>query len=79
MSRWAWNKSDPQVKKRYFELIRQGWSGSQAAREVGVSLSCGSVWFCDAGGVRFIDAPISSRYLRVSDCLCVGVPDWIDF
>jgi hypothetical protein len=40
------------VKRRYFELIRQGWSGSRAAAAVGVSLSCGSLWFIDAGSVR---------------------------
>ena len=60
MARWAWNKSPAQVKRRYFELIRQGSSGSAAALEVGVSLSCGSVWFVDSGGVKFIDTPISA-------------------
>jgi transposase, IS30 family len=39
------------VKRRYFELIRTGLSGSAAAQEVGVSLSCGSLWFIDAGRV----------------------------
>lgn len=67
MARWAWNKSPAQVKRRYFELIRQGSSGSAAALEVGVSLSCGSVWFVDSGGVKFIDTPISSRYLSQDD------------
>nr|WP_281251793.1 helix-turn-helix domain-containing protein [Haloechinothrix alba] len=51
----------------YFELIRAGWSGSAAAQAVGVSLSCGSVWFVDAGRVDAIDKPISSRYLNQDD------------
>lgn len=67
MVRWAWNKSPVEVKRRYFELIRQGSSGSSAAIEVGVSLSCGSVWFVDAGSVKFIDTPISARYLSQDD------------
>ena len=32
-----------------------------------MSLSCGSVWFIDAGSVTFIDTPISSRYLSQDD------------
>ena len=40
------------VKRRYFELIRQGVPGAEAARQVGVSTSCGSLWFIDAGSVR---------------------------
>ena len=67
MGRWAWNKSSAGVKRRYFELARQGFSGSVASIEVGVSLSCGSVWFVDAGSVKFIDAPISGRYLNQDD------------
>lgn len=38
-------------------------SGSQAATAVGVTPSCGSLRFIDAGSVRFIDPPVSSRYL----------------
>jgi len=55
-------------------------SGSQAATAVGVSLSCGSLWFIDAGSVRFIDRPISSRYLtqddriEIADGLAAGEP-----
>ena len=63
----AWNKASAQVKRRYFELIRQGASGSEASAQVGVSLSCGSLWFIDAGSVTFIDSPISSRYLSQDD------------
>jgi Transposase, Mutator family len=51
MPRYAPNKMPAAVKRRYFELIRTGLSGSAAAQEVGVSLSCGSLWFIDAGRV----------------------------
>ena len=67
MPRYAPNKMPGEVKRRYFELIRRGASGSAASVEVGVSLSCGSVWFIDAGSVKFIDTPISSRYLSQDD------------
>jgi IS30 family transposase len=63
----AWNKSPSEVKRRYFELIRQGVRGSVAARRMGVSLSCGSVWFVDAGRVSFVETPISVRYLSQDD------------
>jgi IS30 family transposase len=65
--RYAPNKASLDTKKRYFELIRSGVRGAEAAREVGVSLSCGSVWFVDAGRVNFVDKPISSRYLSQDD------------
>lgn len=80
MARWAWNKSDPEAKRRYFLLIRQGYSGSAASREVGVSLSCGSKWFVEAGSMKFIDEPISTRYftqddrIMIADGLARGVP-----
>lgn len=67
MPRYAPNKMPGEVKRRYFELIRRGASGSAASVEVGVSLSCGSVWFIDAGSVKLIDTPISSRYLSQDD------------
>lgn len=67
MPRWAWNKTSPASKRRYFELIRQGSSGATASQQVGVSLSCGSLWFIDAGSVKFIDKPISRRYLTQDD------------
>jgi hypothetical protein len=67
MPRYAWNKSSPGVKARYFELIRQGWSGSSASEAVGVSLSCGSLWFIDAGSVSYVETPIDSRYLSQDD------------
>lgn len=34
---------------------------------MGVSPSAGSLWFIDAGSVRFIDVPISGRYLSQDD------------
>ena len=67
MPRYAQNKMPAEVKRRYFELIRTGLSGSAAAQEVGVSLSCGSLWFIDAGRVSFIETPISPRYLSQDD------------
>lgn len=67
MPRWPWNKASSASKRRYFELIRQGCSGAAASEQVGVSLSCGSLWFIDAGSVKFIDKPISGRYLNQDD------------
>jgi transposase, IS30 family len=80
MPRWAWNKSPAETKRLFFELIRQGWSGQAAALAVGVSPSCGSLWFIDAGRVQFVDTPISSRYLsqddriEIADGLAAGEP-----
>jgi IS30 family transposase len=67
MPRYAPNKMPPKVKRRYFELIRSGLSGLEASQRVGVSLSCGSLWFIDAGQVAFTDAPISPRFLSQDD------------
>ena len=67
MPRYAPNKRPAAVKRRYFELIRTGLSGSQAANHVGVSLSCGPLWFIDAGRVSFVETPISPRYLSQDD------------
>jgi hypothetical protein len=52
---------------RYFELIGSGLSGSEASQRVGVSLSCGSVWFIDAGRVTFMDVPVGPRFLGQDD------------
>jgi hypothetical protein len=47
---------------------------------VGVSLSCESVWFIDAGRVAFIDMPVSPRFLsqhdriEIADGLACGEP-----
>src|SRR6266487_2541587 len=67
MPRYAWNKMPPRVKGRYFELIRTGLSGLQAAGRVGVSLSCGSLWFIDAGSVSFVETPVNPRFLSQDD------------
>jgi IS30 family transposase len=67
MPRYAPNKMSPEVKRRYFELIRTGMRGARAAAEVGVSLSCGSLWFIDAGSVSYVEAPISGRYISQDD------------
>jgi IS30 family transposase len=79
MARYAPNKMPSSVKRRYFELIRQGLSGAEAARRVGVSLSCGSLWFIDAGSMNIVEtAPISTRYfgqddrIEISDGLAAG-------
>jgi transposase, IS30 family len=67
MARWAWNKAPVEAKRQFFELIRQGASGVEASLIVGVSPSCGSLWFIDAGRVNFIERPISTRYLNQDD------------
>src|SRR6266550_3443149 len=67
MARWAWNKAPAKTKRQFFELIRQGNSGQSASLAVGVSPSCGSLWFIDASRVSFIERPISSRYLNQDD------------
>jgi IS30 family transposase len=67
MPHYAHNKMPAEVKHRYFNLIRSGVRGSVAARRVGVSTSCGSLWFIDAGQVAFTDVPISPRFLNQDD------------
>jgi IS30 family transposase len=58
----------PATKREYFHLIRKGVRGAEAARRVGVSMSCGSVWFIDAGSVTVIETtPISSRFFTQDD------------
>jgi transposase, IS30 family len=70
MPHFAPNKMPASVKRRYFELIRAGWKGAGAARAVGVSTSCGSLWFIDAGSVRVAEAAsISPRFLSQDDRL----------
>jgi len=81
MPRYAYNKSSRAVKQKYFELIRSGVRGAEAARRVGVSMSCGSLWFIDAGSVHIIEKrPVSSRFLsqedriEIADGLSAGLP-----
>jgi IS30 family transposase len=73
MPRYAPNKMPASAKRRYFELIRQGHKGAAAARMVGVSTSCGSLWFLDAGGVLIPDpGPISPRFLTQDDRIAIA-------
>jgi IS30 family transposase len=73
MPRYAPNKMPASAKRRYFELIRQGHKGAAAAGMVGVSTSCGSLWFLDAGGVLIPDpGPISPRFLTQDDRIAIA-------
>lgn len=72
MPRYAPNKMPSSVKRRYFELIRQGHKGAAAARIAGVSTSCGSLWFIDAGSVMQPDKPISPRFLSQDDRIAIA-------
>jgi len=72
MSRYAPNKMPAEVKRRYLELIRTGMKGAAAARVVGVSTSCGSVWFLDAGGVLLPDQPVSPRFFSQDDRIAIA-------
>jgi transposase, IS30 family len=73
MPRWAHNKMPVSVKRRYFEVIRSGLKGAEAARRVGVSTSCGSLWFIDAGSVTIPEPrPISSRFLTQDDRIAIA-------
>lgn len=80
MPRFAPNKMPPELKRRYFELIRSGVRSSVAARLVGVSVSCGSLWFLDAGAVHIVERRISDRYfsqddrIEIADGLKAGDP-----
>ncbi|MDX3214373.1 helix-turn-helix domain-containing protein [Streptomyces sp. ME02-6991-2B] len=50
------------MKRRYFELLRQG-----------VSTSCGSKWFLEAGGRLVPDpGPISPRFLTQDDRITIA-------
>jgi IS30 family transposase len=63
----------PVVKKRYFELLREGYKGAAAARVVGVSASCGSNWFIEAGSMIVPDpGPISPRFLTQNDRIAIA-------
>jgi IS30 family transposase len=73
MPRFAPNKMPASVKTRYFELIRSGLKGAAAARAVGVSTSCGSLWFLEAGGVLLPEpSTISSRFLSQDDRITIA-------
>jgi transposase, IS30 family len=73
MPRIAPNRMPTAVKRRYFELLREGYKGAAAARVVGVSTSCGSLWLIDAGGVLVPDpGPISPRFLTQDDRIAIA-------
>ena len=73
MPRWAHNKLPSSVQQRYFELVRSGLKGAEAARRVGVSTSCGSLWFIDAGRMAVPEpASISSRFLTQDDRIAIA-------
>jgi IS30 family transposase len=80
MPRWAHNKLSSSVRRQYFQLIRSGHKGAAAARRVGVSTSCGSLWFIDSGSVTISECPISPRFLSqddrifIADGLAAGQP-----
>ena len=73
MPRGGHNRASAAVKRRYFELIRQGVKGASAARRVGVSTSCGSLWFLDAGGVIISErGPNSARFLDQDERIAIA-------
>src|SRR5215204_3230476 len=73
MPRWAHNKLPSSIPQRYFELIRSGVKGADAARRVGVSTSCGSLWFIDAGSMAIPErSSISSRFLTQDDRIWIA-------
>lgn len=73
MPRWAHNKMPTSVKQRYFELIRAGHKGAEAARRVGVSTSCGSLWFIEAGSVIIAEPrAVSPRFLTQDDRIAIA-------
>ncbi|MGA5492739.1 IS30 family transposase [Streptomyces pseudogriseolus] len=73
MPRYAPNKMSTEVKKRYFELLREGYKGAAAARVTGISASCGSNWFIEAGSMIVSDSgPISPRFLTQNDRIAIA-------
>jgi IS30 family transposase len=61
------------VKKRYMELLREGYKGAAATRVVGVSTSLGSHWFLEAGGMLVPDpGPVSPRFLTQDDRIAIA-------
>ncbi|GAA3285781.1 IS30-like element ISBlo4 family transposase [Streptomyces lavendulae subsp. grasserius] len=73
MPRFAPDKMPTTVKKRYFELLREGSKGAAAARVLGVSASCGSNWFIEAGSMTVPDpGPVSPRFLTQNDRIAIA-------
>jgi IS30 family transposase len=72
MPRWAHNRLPSSVPRQYFQLIRAGHKGAEAARRVGVSTSCGSLWFIDSGSVTIPEVPISPKFLSQDDRIAIA-------
>ncbi|WP_432762227.1 IS30 family transposase [Streptomyces sp. NBC_01241] len=72
MPRGGANRMPSSARRRYFELRRKGLKGAAAARQVGVSVSCGSNWFIDAGSMIIPDPPISPRFLTQDDRIAIA-------
>lgn len=58
MPRGGANRKPTAARRQYFELVRQGLKGAAAARQVGVSTSCGSKWFIEAGSMIIPDVSV---------------------
>jgi IS30 family transposase len=57
-----------EVERRFWRLIREGWSTERAAAEVGVSCTTGEQWFRDCGGMAPMSlAEPAGRYLSLAE------------
>ena len=57
-----------EFERRFWRLVRQGWSTERAAEQVGVSANTASRWFGDGGGMAPISmAEPSGRYLSLAE------------
>ncbi|MFE7245503.1 hypothetical protein [Streptomyces sp. NPDC057580] len=72
MPKYPPNRLPLSVPKKYFELRRGGLKGEAPARHVGVSTSCGSVWFIKAGRMLLPDKSIDERYLTQDDRIAIA-------
>ncbi|WP_405652606.1 helix-turn-helix domain-containing protein [Streptomyces sp. NBC_00019] len=72
MPRGGANRKPTAARRQYFELVRQGLKGAAAARQVGVSTSCGSKWFIEAGSMIIPDGSISPRFLTQDDRIAIA-------
>jgi len=72
MPKYAPNWMATEVRSRYFELIRRGMKGAAAARLAGVSTSCGSLWYIEAGSMVPCDKPVSSRFLTQDERIVIA-------
>lgn len=72
MPKFAPNRKSTGTKSRYYRLIRTGMKGAAAARLVGVSTSCGSLWYIEAGSMAPSDKPVSDRFLTQDDRIAIA-------